>query len=61
MFDLWYELPTWLRVVMGLLLIVLAVVIFLVTGRVIAIGLGAVGLVFVLAAGAGNNTGGYNF
>lgn len=62
MFDFWFELPKLLRVVMGLALIAVAVLIFFATGGTrVAIGLGAVGLVFVMFAGAGNDSGGYNF
>ena len=61
MFDLWFELPPILRAGLGLLLIAVAGIIFYLTGRVIMIGLGAIGLVFLLASGAGSNKGGYRF
>jgi len=62
MFDFWFELPTWLRAVMGLVLIGIGVLIFFATGGTrVAIGLGATGLVLVLFAGAGNDSGGYDF
>jgi hypothetical protein len=62
MFDFWFGLPTPLRVVMGLVLIGIAVAIFFISGGgLVAIGLGALGIVFVLAAGAGNDKSGYNF
>jgi hypothetical protein len=60
MFDFWYELPPLLRAGMGLLLIIVAVVVFFMTGRVIMIGLAVVGLMFVLFSKAGDS-GGYNF
>ncbi|HSI32955.1 MAG: hypothetical protein ACAI43_22220 [Phycisphaerae bacterium] len=62
MFDLWFELPTWLRVVMGLALIGVAALIFFASdGRRVAIGIGVIGLMMVLFAGAGNDKSGYNF
>ena len=62
MFDFWFELPKVLRIVMGLAMIGLAGLIFLASeGRTYAIGLGVVGLVFVLFSGAGSNKDGYNF
>jgi hypothetical protein len=62
MFDFWYELPKPLRVVFALVLIGIGVLIWLGTGgRVYAIGLVAIGFVFLLAAGAGGDKGGYNF
>lgn len=62
MFDFWYDLPPILRAVMGLVMMAIAAVIFFATGgHLIAIGLGVVGLVFLLGAGAGKGGGGYNF
>lgn len=61
MFDFWYDLPTWLRAVMGLAMMSVAVLIFFATGgALIAIGLFVVGLMFLLFCNAGNS-GGYNF
>ncbi len=60
MFDFWYELPPLLRAGMGLLLMAAAVVIFLLSGRVIMIGLFAIGLIMLLFCKAGNDSG-YNF
>ena len=61
MFDFWYDLPTWLRAVMGLAMMGIAVVIFFVTGgTLITIGIFVVGLMFLLFCNAGNS-GGYNF
>jgi hypothetical protein len=60
MFDFWYELPTWLRAVMGLVMMGIAVVVFFATGGLIAIGLFVVGLILLLFCNAGNS-GGYNF
>jgi hypothetical protein len=61
MFDFWFDLPPLLRAAFGIVLILVAVLIFFVTGRIIAIGLGAVGLAFVLFSNAGNSSGGYKF
>ena len=62
MFDFWYELPPILRALLGLVLMGAAVAIWFATdGRLYAIGLGVVGLVFLLGAGAGRDKGGYNF
>jgi len=62
MFDLWYDLPPILRAGLGLLLIIVAVVIFFASGGTLfAIGCAVVGLVFLLGAGAGSDKGGYNF
>jgi hypothetical protein len=61
MFDFWYDLPTWLRAVMGLAMMGIAVVIFFATGgTLITIGIFVVGLMFLLFCNAGNS-GGYNF
>jgi hypothetical protein len=61
MFDFWFELPPILRAGLGILLMVIAGVIWFVSeGTVYALGLGAVGLVFVLFAKSGDS-GGYNF
>jgi hypothetical protein len=60
MFDFWYELPPLLRAGLGLLLIVAAVIIFFMTGRVIMIGLAVIGLMMILFSKAGDS-GGYNF
>jgi hypothetical protein len=62
MFDIWYELPTVLRAVLGLAMMGIAVLIWFATGGTMyAYGLAAVGLVFLLFCGAGNNSGGYKF
>ena len=62
MFDFWFELPPLGRALMGLVMIGIAVAIFFATGgRMIAIGLGVVGLVFLLFSGSGSNKGGYRF
>jgi len=62
MFDFWYDLPPMLRAIMGLVMLVIAVVIFFATrGMFIAIGLAVVGFMFMAFAGAGHNKDGYNF
>ena len=62
MFDLWFDLPPILRAGLGLLLMGIAVFIFFMTeGTRIAVGIGAVGLVFLLFCTAGSDRGGYNF
>jgi hypothetical protein len=62
MWDAWIDLPTWLRAVVGFLLVGLAVLIFFLTRGVrIAVVIGAVGLVMILFCGAGNDKSGYNF
>jgi hypothetical protein len=63
MFDLWYDLPPILRAGLGLLLIAIAVGSVLLTGYIYhwAIVAGAVGLVFLLFSGAGNDKSGYHF
>jgi hypothetical protein len=62
MFGFWLEMPTWARVVFGLVLIVAAVVLFLGgAGTRIPAIVGAIGLVSLLFAGAGNDKSGYNF
>jgi hypothetical protein len=62
MWDMWIDLPTWLRALMGVGFIGLAVLIFFATGGTrIAVGIGAVGLVMVLFSSAGNDKSGYNF
>ena len=62
MFDFWYELPPSLRAGLGLLLMGIAALIFFATeGRLWAVGLGVVGLMFLLFCTAGNNKGGYKF
>jgi hypothetical protein len=62
MFDFWFELPTLGRALLGLVLIAAAVLIWFVSdGTTYAYGLGIVGLVLLLASGAGSNKGGYKF
>lgn len=62
MFDFWYDLPPILRAGMGLFLMAVAVVLYFATGgRLFAIGIGAIGLMFLLFCKAGNDGGGYNF
>jgi hypothetical protein len=62
MFDFWYELPPVLRATVGWLMIAVAVGIwFLTGGRLYAIGIGAIGIVFVLFSNAGNDNNGYHF
>ena len=62
MFDFWYDLPPILRAVMGLVMIGIAVLIWFISGGTLyAYGCGIVGLVLLLASGAGSNKGGYNF
>jgi hypothetical protein len=61
MFDFWFELPKLLRALLGLVLIGIAVAIYFASGgTTFAIGLGVVGLVFLLFCGAGKSDG-YNF
>jgi hypothetical protein len=62
MFDFWLEMPAWARVVLGIVLILAAVVLFLGgAGTRFPVIVGAIGLVCVLFAGAGNDKSGYNF
>ena len=62
MFDFWYELPPIMRAGLGILLMIIAVVIFMATGgTLLAYGAFAVGLVFLLFCGAGSSGGGYKF
>ena len=62
MFDFWYELPTLLRALVGLVLIGVAVLIFFASGGTrIAVGIGVLGVVLLLFSGAGKNKDGYNF
>jgi hypothetical protein len=62
MIDLWSELPPFLRAGLGVLLIGVALLIWFATeGRLYAIGLGALGLVFLLFCNIGNDSGGYHF
>lgn len=62
MWDMWIDLPTWLRALVGGLFVGVAVLVFFVTGGTrIAIGLGAVGFVMILFCNVGNDNGGYNF
>ncbi|HEY7120434.1 MAG TPA: hypothetical protein VH475_27845 [Tepidisphaeraceae bacterium] len=62
MFSFWFDLPPLLRILMGLVMVGIAVLIYFASGgTTFAIGLGVVGLVFVLASGAGSDKGGYNF
>jgi hypothetical protein len=62
MFDIWYELPPWLRATAGSILIGIAVLMFLggIGIRLPAI-LGGTGLVCVLFSKAGHDDSGYNF
>ena len=61
MFAFWFELPPMLRAGLGLVLMVIAGVIWFASGGTFyAIGCGVVGLMFILFAKAGD-TGGYNF
>jgi hypothetical protein len=61
MFDFWFELPPILRAGLGILLMVVAGVIWFASGGTLyAIGLAVVGLVFLLFCKAGDS-GGYNF
>jgi hypothetical protein len=62
MFDFWYDLPPLLRALMGVGLIVIAVVIYFGTGgRLVAVGLGAIGLIFLVFCQAGDDGSGYKF
>jgi hypothetical protein len=62
MFDFWYDLPPILRAGFGLLLLAVAVVLFFVSGGTrISVGLGVVGVVFLLFCKAGHDDSGYNF
>ena len=62
MFDIWYELPSILRAGLGLLLMGVAAVIYFASGgHLFAVGIGVVGLIFLLFCGAGSNSGGYKF
>jgi hypothetical protein len=60
--DFWTDLPTWLRALVGLGFIGLAVLLFFATGGTrIAVGIGAIGLVMVLFCNIGNDNSGYRF
>ena len=61
MFDFWFELPPILRAGLGILLMAIAGVIWFASGGTLyAIGLGVVGLMFLLFCKSGDS-GGYNF
>jgi hypothetical protein len=61
MFDFWFELPPILRAGLGILLMVIAGVIWFASGGTLyAIGLAVVGFVLLLFCKAGDS-GGYNF
>ena len=61
MFDFWFELPPILRAGMGLLMMIIAGVIWYASGGTFyAYGLAIVGLILMLFASAGNS-GGYKF
>lgn len=60
MFDFWYELPTILRIALGLVFIGISVAVLVFANRIWIWGF-AVGGIMILASGAGNNKGGYNF
>ena len=62
MIDFWAGLPPVLRAGLGVLLIIAAVAIWFASGgRLYAIGIGALGLIFLLFCNIGNDSGGYNF
>ena len=62
MFDFWFDLPPLGRALMGIVMIGAAVAVFFATGGgLVAIGLGVLGLVFLLFSGSGSNKGGYRF
>jgi hypothetical protein len=62
MIDFWAGLPPMLRAGRGVLLIIVALVIWFASGgRLYAIGIGALGIVFLLFCNIGNDSGGYNF
>lgn len=62
MFDVWYDLPRPLRIVLGLVCMGLGVLVWYMShGTFYMIGLGAVGLVMILFSGAGGSGNGYNF
>ncbi len=62
MIDFWADLPPMLRAGLGVLLIIVALVIWFATGgRLYAIGIGAFGIVFLIFCNIGNDTDGYNF
>lgn len=61
MFDIWYEMPTWLRAVVGLLMLLVGIGLVLIgTGR-FGLAIAATGFVLMLFSGAGNDSNGYNF
>ena len=62
MFDIWYELPPWLRAAVGSALILVAVLMFVggIGIRLPAI-LGGIGVVCVLFSKAGHDDSSYNF
>ena len=60
MFNFWYELPTIFRIVLGLVFIGISTALFFFANTIWPWGW-AVGAIMVLASGAGNNKGGYNF
>lgn len=62
MIDFWAGLPPLLRAGLGVLLLVAAGAIWFATeGTLYAIGLGAMGIIFILFCNIGNDSGGYNF
>jgi hypothetical protein len=58
--EFWYDLPTILRIALGLLFIGISTAFFFFADRIWPWGW-AVGAVMIFASGAGKNKGGYNF
>ena len=63
MFDAWYDLPPFLRALMGLLLIAIAVGAVFLTGYLYRwnIVVGIIGFIMFAFSGAGHNKNGYRF
>jgi hypothetical protein len=62
MFDFWYDLPPLLRALMGLGLIAVAAGIYFATGGTrVAVGVAAIGLIFLVFCQAGDDGSGYKF
>lgn len=60
MFNFWYELPTILRIALGLVFIGISTAVLVFGDRIWIWGF-VVGGIMILVSGAGNNKGGYNF
>ena len=62
MFDIWYDLPPWLRATVGSVLVLIAVLMFMGgIGIRLPAMLGGIGVVCVLFSKAGHDDSGYHF